>query len=395
MSKNMIVQSKDRIINLAVNEYDDYLKKLDDNFVDAVFEKFTNYYSVDSGLNPEFAFQLFLANNIYAEFSNKIKNDDVDLEIELISNPKYINIANYVFRRVRPDYIEKIDIEKVLMNVFENYNGEEKISIAIARAVKVEIDNIINEVKREFNKLNIYDFEPVDVEIVLENVYDKLEDINNINALIEQEVQIDIEKNKEYYMQRENEQITNNQQKEKPTEDLDNNVEPEEYAIKEKVKKKKHKAVKEEKIELVEETTEVYEESIEELFDIDSIVAIDNPNSTYTFNADALANKFFKTNIPGFPHNNYFDTLAKHFNLIDYTNENDLKTYIYLRYAYYREMYIADEDIAQILSISFDEVLNLRDRALLLLKDVIEKNINIILNFEIKPKKVKYVRKVN
>ena len=389
MSKNMIKQNKNRIINLAINEYEDYLKKLDNNFVNIVFEKFVNYYSIDSGLNPEFAFQLFLANNIYAEFSNRIKNDDVDLEIELISNSKYINIANYVFKKVRPTYIKKIDIEKVLMNVFENYNGEEKISIAIARAVRAEIDNIINEVKRVFNKLNIYEFNSEDVETILENVYNKIDDINDINTLIEQEVQ----KNKNYYIE-ENKQITNNQQEE-TIENSDNNIEQEKQIIKKNIKRKKHKVVNEERIESVRETIEVNNGPIEELFDINSIVAIDNPNSTYTFNIDVLANNFFKTNIPEFSHNSYFDTLAKHFNLIDYTNENDLKSYIYLRYAYYRDMYVADEDIAQILNISFNEVINLRDRALLLLKDVIEKNINIVLNHEIKPKKAKYVRKIS
>mgnify|MGYP004529425731 CR=1 FL=1 len=140
------------IVNCLV-KYKDYGKYLTEDFFKGKLEEFIEIYNAECGISPEVYFQIFVNKKSLVKLSKYIRNNDIDLEIELIS--KYTNLVRYILTKMNIEL--PIDTEKVLMKSLETYNGNKPFPLYILDNVKESISNhIIKEVNESdcsnFNK---------------------------------------------------------------------------------------------------------------------------------------------------------------------------------------------------------------------------------------------------
>ncbi len=138
------------IVNCLV-KYKDYGKYLTENFFKSKLEEFIKIYNAECGISPEVYFQIFVNKKALAQLSEYIRNNDIDLEIELIS--KYTNLTRYILTKMNIEL--PIDTEKVLMKSLETYNGNKPFPLYILDNVKKSISNHIT---KKVNKSDCSDF---------------------------------------------------------------------------------------------------------------------------------------------------------------------------------------------------------------------------------------------
>lgn len=144
---------KQELIVNCLAKYKDYGKYLTEDFFKGKLEEFIEIYNAECGISPEVYFQIFVNRKALVKLSKYIRNNDIDLEIELIS--KYTNLVRYILTKINIEL--PIDTEKVLMKSLETYNGNKPFPLYILDNVKESISNhIIKEVNESdcsnFNK---------------------------------------------------------------------------------------------------------------------------------------------------------------------------------------------------------------------------------------------------
>ena len=426
-SNNKLYDNKKLIIDYAKKSNSKYLSKLPENFVEETFEKFINYYSIESRLNPLFSFSLYLSNEIYKLFSEEIKKENLDLEIELINDKKYVQIVDYVFLRLNKYGMESIDKEKILMNVFENYKGDVNISVAIAKEVKREIINYVKEngleetAENEF--LSEYEYEEeLNNETTSENDYDEEyydEESNRLEEpkldVIEESKILDNVDDKNV----ENENTNNNKLDESNKTDIiddikeDHNTEVSDKTLDDNKSNQIVQPIDEEKIII--ENKENNEEDINEIQEanqknvvknlkkrakikrkmVREISNVEEDRQEEQLNINERIIEYIKNNRLTKVNNDFYDNLIVKYDLIRKIKNPNIKIYIYLRYGYYNGICLSDIDIIKFLDISEETLNNTKEQLYLTLKEQIEEKIDIIISNGLKGKSNSYLLKVN
>ena len=92
----------------------------------------------------------------------------------------------------------------------------------------------------------------------------------------------------------------------------------------------------------------------------------------------------------------YIDSLVKEFGIINYTEDDDWKKYIYLRFGYFENKHLKTKAISDIIGISQKKCIDLYKNTLLKLKEVLNTKINDIptFNYEDNKKLIK-IKKID
>ena len=92
----------------------------------------------------------------------------------------------------------------------------------------------------------------------------------------------------------------------------------------------------------------------------------------------------------------YIDSLVKEFGIINYTEDDDWKKYIYLRFGYFENKHLKTKAISDIIGISQKRCIDLYKNTLLRLKEVLNTKINDIptFNYEDNKKLIK-IKKID
>lgn len=369
---NSLKENKKQITSLGIKSYKEYLDKLPFDFVDDVFNKFCNNYDINSGLNPELSFLFFLSNKILKDFSEKIKDDNLDLEIELLSNERYIKAIDFTINRLNKFYIinllkeskheEMKDLKRVLSLIKNNLDNKDKNSNEekhiknkdylyeyFSEYTKEEVDEAINNLNfYSIDVLRKYDFEDLDKEKILMDIFENYDEKTDIFVLIVREVKKEIRKK---FL----------------TSEKTNIINEEELNIKE--------------ISIEHNSNDILQK---EYFDVKEIIAEETSNQNEVLTVNDRIDKYINNNELKKVNNDYYDELIIKYNLLNKIKDSDVKLYIYLRYGYYKNICLSDEDIINLLNISIEQLIVTKEKMLNFLKEVINENIELILNNDLK-----------
>ena len=175
-----------KIFEMYLREYKDFIKYLHPKFINDAFLKFCNFYDRKCGINPEIYFGLFLQTEVNKELCEKIRLENIDLEIAFIE--KYIPILDYILNKMkkRIKIEDSIDKEGLIMSSIETYNGSKIFSIHMLDVLKGKYHRLpiqqeknknLNEIVVEYIKNN--NVISIDLDY-LDNLFVKLNIINDI-----------------------------------------------------------------------------------------------------------------------------------------------------------------------------------------------------------------------
>lgn len=82
------------LIKYFLKEYDCYRNYLSKDFFECELEKLEKEYSVDCGICPEVLFKILIKNSVLQNLAEHIKEEDINLEIQLID--EYTPLTNLI-----------------------------------------------------------------------------------------------------------------------------------------------------------------------------------------------------------------------------------------------------------------------------------------------------------
>lgn len=458
MKENKILRSLEKeITNKYLKKYEKYLNNFDNNFIHSTYSKFIKDYNFECRVNPEILFGIYLKKEILTEYTKRINNGDIDLEIEITEDPEYINLSKLVIQKIDKYNLDELKSEDLLIKALESYKGDTTFSIHIVRVAKQEYSKILSELGINTTKLDeemqakmpdeYYDDEyydedeetqissEIEEEHFEEDEYyddEYFEEENQVSSAvvdepkISEEIVIDNEKvdefNDDYDEEKVEEQIL--LESEEYEEELESSEElleelDEEGNVEEDLQEEKTDEFSDdydgEKVEEqilseseeYEEELKSSEELLEELDEEDNVEKdlqeekIDEEPQELSETEEIQLNEE-NIELLAERYISNHDVIVKDSNYIDdlvvkfniiNQVEDSVRDYVFLRYGYYKGMILTDNIVSQILNKNPEEINILKCQTLNCLKDEIARGIDMVIESDLYCKTSPYVMK--
>lgn len=176
-----------KIFDMYSKEYSLFKDYLHPNYVNDAFRGFCDYYDYKCGVNPEICFGLYLQTEVNKELCQKIKQENIDLEILFIE--KYTPILEYILNKMkkRIKIEDNIDKEGIIMSSIQTYTGSRLFSIHMLDVLRKKHSGIpleqeksddLNVIVSEYiknNNVTSIDLDYLDNLLIRLNIIDDIE----------------------------------------------------------------------------------------------------------------------------------------------------------------------------------------------------------------------------